>query len=93
MPSPSIIFFANPNLARGGEAVGDCAPFAGPSSEFSRTNANGSGTGKVTILRGALNATNFPGYRCGNTAKTRCVLVVADLSAKYLAKKTIKYKS
>ena len=84
---------AGTNLARGGEAIGDCAPFAGPSSEFSRTDAAGKGTGKVTILKGKLNATNWPGYRCGNTKKTKCVLVVSDLSAKYVAKKTIKYKS
>lgn len=84
---------AGTDLSRGGEAIGDCAPFAGPSSEFSRTNASGSGTGKVTILKGKLNATNWPGYRCGNTKKTKCVLVVSDLSAKYVAKKTIKYKS
>jgi hypothetical protein len=84
---------AGTDLSRGGEAIGDCAPFAGPSSEFSRTNAAGTGTGKVTILKGKLNATNWPGYRCGTTKSTKCVLVVADLSAKYLAKKTIKYKS
>jgi hypothetical protein len=84
---------AGTDLSRGGEAIGDCAPFAGPSSEFSRTDASGRGTGKVTILKGSLNATNWPGYRCGTTKKTKCVLVVADLSAKYVAKQTIKYKS
>lgn len=84
---------AGTDLSRGGEAIGDCAPFAGPSSEFSRTNASGAGTGKVTILKGKLNATNWPGYRCGSTKKTRCVLVVSDLSAKYVAKKVIKYRS
>jgi hypothetical protein len=84
---------AGTDLSRGGEAIGDCAPFAGPSSEFSRTGATGAGSGKVTILKGKLNATNWPGYRCGNTKKTKCVLVVSDLSAKYVAKKVIKYQT
>jgi hypothetical protein len=84
---------AGTDLSRGGEAIGDCAPFAGPSSEFSRTGATGAGSGKVTILKGKLNATNWPGYRCGSTKKTKCVLVVSDLSAKYVAKKVIKYRS
>ncbi len=82
---------ARTDLSRGAEAVGDCAPFAGPSSEFATSNGKGNGKGKVTILRGKLHAANWPGYRCGNKKKNRCVLVVSDLSAKHVVKKKLTY--
>lgn len=84
---------AGTNLARGGEAIGDCAPFAGPSSEFARSNSLGAGSGSVTIPRkGKLGATNFPRWTCGVTTRQLCVLVVSDLSAKRYVKKTLYYR-
>lgn len=84
---------AGTNLARGGEAIGDCAPFAGPSSEFARSNSLGAGSGSVTIPRkGKLGATNFRRWTCGITTRQLCVLVVSDLSAKRYVKKTIYYR-